>query len=64
MFMLMITLTLLFNLIKEKEYVPVNFRRGIEEPLFKGDNLCSADTYNYRGITLLSIFSNIYEMLI
>ena len=46
------------------EYVPVNFRRGIQVPLFKGKNLCSTDTNNYRGITLLSTFNKIYEMLI
>ena len=61
---LIITLTLLFNIINEKEYVPVNFKRGIQVPLFKGKNLCSSDTNNYRGITLLSIFSKIYEMVI
>ena len=47
--MLIITLTMLFNIINEKEYVPLNFRRGIQVPLFKGKNLCSADTNNYRG---------------
>ena len=44
--------------------MPVNFRRGIQVPLFKGKNLCSTSTDNYRGITLLSTFSKIYEMLI
>ena len=46
------------------EYVPVNVRRGIQVPLFKGKNLCSTDTNNYRGITLLSIFSKIYELIL
>ena len=47
--MLITTLTMLFNIINEKEYVPLNFRRGIQVPLFKGKNLCSSDTNNYRG---------------
>ena len=62
--LLIIALTMIFNLICKMEYVPVNFRRGIQVPLFKGKNLCSTDTNNYRGITLLSTFNKIYEMLI
>ena len=62
--LLIITLTFLFNLIVKMEYIPVNFRRGIQIPLFKGKNLCGTDTNNYRGITLLSIFSKIYEIVI
>ena len=46
------------------EYIPVNFRRGVQIPLFKGKNLCSTDTNNYRGITLLSIFSKVFELVI
>ena len=63
-YMLTITLTMIFNLINQWEYVPLNFKRGIQVPLFKGKNLRSADTNNYRGITLLSIFSKVYEMII
>ena len=63
-YMLTITLTMMFNLINQWEYVPLNFKHGIQVPLFKGKNLCSADTNNYRGITLLSIFSKVYEMII
>ena len=62
--LLIICLTMIFNLICKMEYVPVNFRRGIQVPLFKGKNLCSTDTNSYRGITLLSTFNKIYEMLI
>ena len=40
------------------------FKRGIQVPLFKGENLCSTDTNNYRGITLLSLFSKVFEMVI
>ena len=63
-YLLIITLTMIFNLINKWEHVPLNFKRGIQVPLFKGKNLCSADTNNYRGITLLSIFSKVYEMII
>ena len=62
--MLIITLTMIFNLINKWEHVPLNFKRGIQVPLFKGKRLCSADTNNYRGITLLSIFSKVYEMIL
>ena len=62
--MLIITLTMIFNLINKMEYVPLNFRRGIKVPLFKCRNLYSTGTNNYRGITLLSIFSKIYVMII
>ena len=62
--LLIITITMIFNLICRMEYVPVNFRRGIQIPLFKGKNLCSTDTNSYRGISLLSTFNKIYEMLI
>ena len=47
------TLTSILNLINQLEYVPINFRRGTQVTLFKGKNLCSTDTNNYRGITLL-----------
>ena len=62
--MLIITLTMVFNFIVKMEYVPLNFRRGIQVLLFKGKNLCSTDTNNFRGITLLSIFSKIYELVL
>ena len=62
--LLVITITFIFNLIWKMEYIPVNFRRGVQIPLFKGKNLCSTDTNNYRGITLLSIFSKIFELVI
>ena len=61
---MIITLTFLFNLIVKMEYIPVNFRCGIQIPLFKGKNLGGMDTNNYWGITLLSIFSKIYEIVI
>ena len=62
--LLIITINIVFNMIMKLEYVPINFRRGTQIPLFKGKNLCSTDTNNYRGITLLSTFRKIYELLI
>ena len=62
--LLIITLTVVFNMIFKLEYIPKNLRRGTQIPLFKGKNLCSTDTNNYRGITLLSTFSKIYELVI
>ena len=57
-------LMILFNMIVRLEYIPCNFRRGIQIPLFKGKNLSSVDPNNYRGITLLSSFNKLFEMVI
>ena len=62
--LLIIAITAIFNLINQFEYVPLNFKRGTQVPLFKGKNLCSTDTNNNRGITLLSTFSKIDEIII
>ena len=57
-------ITLLFNIIIQSEYIPENLRRGIQIPLFKGKNLCSLDCNNYRGITLLTNYNKLFEMVI
>ena len=57
-------LTMLFNIIVEFEYVPINMRRGIQIPLFKGKDLDSLEVNNYRGITLLTTLNKTYEMLL
>ena len=54
----------LFNLCIKHEYVPVNFRKGIQVPLYKGKNTCSLNPDNYRGITLLSTFNKLFEVVI
>ena len=54
----------LFNGCIRSEYVPCNFRRGIQVPLYKGKNTCSLDPDNYRGITLLTTFNKLFEVLI
>ena len=46
------------------EYAPSNFRKGIQVPLYKGKNTCPLDPDNYRGITLLSSFNKLFEMVI
>ena len=54
----------LFNLIRDLEYIPSCFRYGVQVPLFKGKDLCNLDPNNYRGITLLSTFSKLFEITI
>ena len=48
----------------ELEYVPVCSRTGVQVPLYKGKDTCALDPNNYRGITLLSVFNKIFEILI
>ena len=54
----------LFNICLRAEYVPVNFRRGVQVPLYKGKNTCPLNPDNYRGITLLSCFNKLFELLV
>ena len=57
-------LCVIFNLCVDSEYIPCNFRRGIQVPLYKGKNTCPLDPDNYRGITLLSTFNKLFEAVI
>ena len=57
-------LTLIYNHVIRLEYVPINFRRGIQIPLFKGKGTCCLETDNYRGISLLTNFNKVYEVLL
>ena len=57
-------LCIIFNSCVGLEYVPCNFRKGIQVPLYKGKNTCPLDPDNYRGITLLSTFNKMFEALI
>ena len=54
----------LYNMCIETEYIPCNFRQGVQVPLYKGKNTCPLKPDNYRGITLLSSFNKILEMLV
>ena len=57
-------LCLLYNKCVTLEYIPCNFRKGVQVPLYKGKNTCSLDPDNYRGITLLTTFNKLFEVLI
>ena len=57
-------LTCIYNHIIRLEYVPVNLRRGLQIPLYKGKGTCRLDTDNYRGISLLTNFNKVYEVLL
>ena len=57
-------LTLLYNHIVRLEYIPVNLRRGTQVPLYKGKKAFSLETDSYRGITLLTNFNKIYEIMV
>ena len=60
---LVTVLTKLYNRILAIEYIPKNFRIGTQIPLYKGKNLCSLDPNNYRGITLLTSFNKLFEIV-
>ena len=57
-------LVTLCNWIVDLEYIPVNFREGIQVPLHKGKNASTTNPDNFRGITLLNTYSKIFEILI
>ena len=57
-------LTMLYNHIIKIEYVPTNFRRGIQIPLFKGKGACCLDVNSYRGISLLTNYNKVYEIVL
>ena len=57
-------LCLAYNWIYQVEYVPINFRRGVQVPLYKGKNAPILDVNNYRGITLLTTFNKLFEIII
>ena len=56
-------ITVLFNWILETEYRPIKIRRGVQIPLYKGKNTSTLEVNNYRGITLLSIFNKLFELV-
>ena len=57
-------LTCVYNHILRMEYIPINLRRGIQIPLFMGKGMCCLEADNYRGISLLTNFNKVYEVLI
>ena len=56
-------LVTLYNSILRAEYIPLNFRRGVQVPLYKGKNASILDVNNYRGITLLTTFNKLFEVI-
>ena len=57
-------ISLLFNCIIRSEYIPQNFRMGIQVPLYKGKNASTVEVNNYRSITLLSVFNKLFELVL
>ena len=53
-----------YNCVRETEYIPKGFRVGMQIPLHKGKDACLLDPDSYRGITLLSTFNKLFEVLI
>ena len=54
----------LYNQVRLTEYVPKCFRVGVQVPLHKGKGACPLDPNSYRGITLLSVFNKVFEILV
>ena len=54
----------LFNSIRGNECIPTCFKRGVQVPLYKGNDSCILDPNNYRDITLLPTFNKLLEILI
>ena len=54
----------LFKCIIKAEYIPKNFRMGVQVPLYKGKNASTLDTNNYRGITLLNTLNKLFEVIL
>ena len=54
----------LYNEIRDIEYIPVCFRLGVQIPLFKGKDLSNLAVDSYKGITLLSVFNKLFEILL
>ena len=52
-------LCLLFNIIREIEYIPICFRWGVQVPLFLRKDLPNLLTDHKRGITLLSTYNKL-----
>ena len=54
----------LFEKVRMIEYIPRCFRRGVQIPLFKGKDASPLDPNGYRGITLLSTFNKLFEIVV
>ena len=59
-----VLLTILFNACLKICYVPLAFAEGVIIPLLKGNSLDNTSSDSYRGITLCSVLSKLFEMLV
>ena len=57
-------LTVLFNTIVASQYVPKSFRNGFTVPFLKRPTKDCTNPSNYRGISLLSNLSKVFEKLL
>ncbi len=57
-------IALLFNAIIEYEYIPKSFTVGLILPIHKGHGKSKCDPANYRGITMTSALSKLFERLL
>ena len=56
-------ITNLFNAILKTEKIPKLFKEGITITLHKGSGKSTLDPNNYRAISLLPVFSKLFEKL-
>ncbi|CAG2187282.1 unnamed protein product [Mytilus edulis] len=54
----------LFNLIIQNCYIPVDWKSSVIIPLFKGGNKDKTDPNSFRGISLTSCISKIFEKML
>ncbi|XP_035661758.1 uncharacterized protein LOC118406010 [Branchiostoma floridae] len=57
-------MTALFNAMRELEYIPMEFKKGIKIPLLKQGKTNKADFNSHRGITLLNVMMKIWEKVL
>ena len=57
-------LTDILNSVVECEHMPPTLKSEITMPIYKGGDKDSLDTNSYRGITLNSVVSKVFESLI
>ncbi len=54
----------LFNEILTSGHVPVQWKKGIITPIFKGGGKLKTSPDSYRGITLLPVISKVFEIIL
>jgi hypothetical protein len=51
----------IFNVIRNAEHYPQQFKRGVTITLFKGSNKDKLDMNNHHDITLMSVLQKLFE---